>query len=469
MVNYLKSKIKFFGGGEFMMNTLFLFGGSMVANVLNYVFHLVIGRQVSVSVYGEAESLISLVAIVSVPAATLSMVAVKYAAACKAEGNRNGSWEIWKYLNRKVLKYGLPILLLMVLLTPFVGNFLNIEKKWSLLLIWITMYISFFNSVNNGLLNGWQKFKKVSFANAFSAFIKLVFGIALVYGGFALGGIVGSLALAGAASYVVTLIFLRINILKKTETIDSHCESKVDFVSLKRYIIPAFVGNLAINILGYADMVFAKHVLSPTEAGQYGALTVVSKVIFFGTGVIASVLFSMSSEKNHKGDSSRQILKTALILVLVASGFATAIYFTYPALILSLLFGDKYANAAPFLGWFAVAVSLFSLANVIFQYLLSIHKTRIAFVMLTISILMVLLIVVFGSNIQDIIAIVIGAQALCAVAGIFYLYDLRIYPQVKMGPYALSIFFKRRRKYPFLISGKRVSPDFLKKNKSKTR
>lgn len=405
-----------------MMNTLFLFGGSMIANVLNYVFHLVIGQQVSASVYGEAESLISLVAIVSVPAATLSMVAVKYAAACKAEGNRNGSKEIWKYLNRKVLKYGLPILLLMILLTPIIGNFLNIEKKWSLLLVWVTMYISFFNAVNNGILNGWQKFKKVSFANAFSAFIKLIFGIALVYAGFALGGIVGSLALAGAASYVVTFAFLRINILKKAKTIDAHSETKVDFVSLKKYIIPVFVGNLAINILGYADMVFAKHALSPEEAGQYGALTVVSKVIFFGTGVIASVLFSMSAEKNHKGDSSRQILKTALLLVLAASIFATLIYFAYPALILSLLFGDKYAEAAPFLGWFAIAVSLFSLANVILQYLLSVHKTRIAFVMLIISVLMVSLITALGSSIKDIIAIVIGAQAFCVAAGFFYLF-----------------------------------------------
>jgi len=268
VANFLQRGNKFSIGGEFAKNTLFLFGGSMVANIAAYLFHLIIGRQVSVGVYGEAESIISLITIVSVPAMSLSMVATKYAAACKADGDNAGSREIWKYLNQKVLKFGLPIFVLMVLLTPIIGNFLNIENSWALIAVWFVMYISFFNSINTGLLNGWQKFKKVSFNNGFIALVKLISGIALVSFGFALNGIVGSLAFSMVAGYILTIFMLRINILKKTNESETHCESKVNFQTLKKFILPVFIGNLAIAILGNADMVLAKHSLDVLSAGK---------------------------------------------------------------------------------------------------------------------------------------------------------------------------------------------------------
>ena len=226
-------------------------------------------------------------------------------------------------------------------------------------------------------------------------------------------------------SYVATIFFLKFINSKKEEYGKLDCDNLVDFKSLKKFILPVFVGNLAIAILSNADMVLAKHNLDALSAGQYGALTIVSKIIFFGTGVLASVLFAMSAENSHKGDSSLHILKTALALVLVASGGATIIYFLYPTLILSLLFGDKYASSSQFLGWLAISVSLFSLANVIFQYLLSRHKTKISYVLLTISIFMSLLIGIFGKTIGTIIPIVIVFQAVSVGIGVYFLLKLR--------------------------------------------
>ena len=127
-MNLQKLKAKFSEHSMFVKNSAILFAGSLTASLLNYVFHLVIGRQVSVAVYGQAESLISLIAIISVPAATLTMVATKYGAACKADGNKNGSHEILAYLNKKVLKFGLPIFLAAVMLTPVIGKFLHVEN-----------------------------------------------------------------------------------------------------------------------------------------------------------------------------------------------------------------------------------------------------------------------------------------------------------------------------------------------------
>jgi len=420
-------KEKFSQHGAFAKNSAILFVGTMVVSVLNYIFHLVIGRVVSVEIYGEAEALISLITIISVPAATLTMVATKYVAACKVQDDKIGSYEILKYLNKKVLMYGLPFFLLAGFATPIIGRYLNIDNNLALILIWLSMLLSFFGAVNLGVLRGWQKFKDISYSGVWGAVAKFIFGIVLVKIGFALNGIVGSFVLGTLAVYVFTIFALRfIFIQKENHNSQSYCENKVDFKALKKYIVPVFVGNLAITILGYADMILAKHNLSAIEAGQYGALTVVSKIIFFATGIIASVLFSMSAENSHKGESSHSILKIALTLVLFASLVAIFVYFAYPVFILGMLFGSKYVVVAPFLGWFAIAVTLFSLSNVIFQYLLSIHKTKISYAFMLIAIILVILIELYGTNIGAILTILIISQIAAIIVGSFYLFDGKI-------------------------------------------
>ncbi|MCK9378688.1 MAG: oligosaccharide flippase family protein [Candidatus Moranbacteria bacterium] len=419
-MNWQDIKIKFSSQGAFAKNSAVLFAGGLMVNVFNYVFHLIIGRQVSAEVYGEAESLISLIAIISVPAATLTMVATKYAASCKAEDNAGGSGEILGYLNKKVFKYGFPIFLLAVIATPFIGKFLNVNSSFALILIWISMYVSFFNAVNSGLLSGWQKFTQTSLASVISTGVKFVFGVALVGFGFALNGIVGSLVLATLSGYVATLMFLKSSVMKKSSQ-EIQCEKSVDLKALKHYVMPVFAGSLAVNILGYADMVLAKHSLDASVAGQYGALTVASKIIFFATGVMASVLFSMSSENSHKGASSRHIFQTALALVVLASSFVTAVYFFYPGVILNILFGGKYQETAPLLGWFAVVVALFSVSNIIYQYLLSLHKTKISYVFLVIALVALASFIFFGKSIISMLVINIVAQAVAILAGIYFL------------------------------------------------
>ena len=425
-MNISEIKNKYLTQSAFAKNSAILFVGVMITSVFNYVFHLVIGRAVSVEIYGEAEALISLIAIISVPSATLAMVATKYIAACKVHDDKIGSYEILKYLNKKVLKYGLPLLLLVGVFTPIIGKYLNIDNNFALMLIWLSMFLSFFGAVNTGVLRGWQKFKDVSYSGVWGAVAKFIFGIILVKIGFALNGIVGSFVLGALATYIFTIFALRFILVQKESHIDEYCENKIDLNALKKYMIPVFVGNLAIAILGNVDMILAKHSLDAIEAGQYGALTVVSKIIFFATGIMASVLFSMSAENSHKGDSSRGILKIALALVLLASLVATFIYFAYPAFILNMLFGSKYQSVSSYLGWFAIAVTLFSLSNVIFQYLLSIHKTKISYALMAVAILLIVAIMLYGTSISAILTILIISQIAAIIVGSFYLFKGKI-------------------------------------------
>ncbi|HTW96952.1 MAG TPA: oligosaccharide flippase family protein [Candidatus Methylomirabilis sp.] len=417
MINFLKNN-------AFARNSLILFAGSVLANLLNYFFHLIIGRLVSVEIYGQTESLISLIAIISVPAATLGLVATKFAAAGKAENNPESSRSLMKYLNRQVFIYGLPIFLLALALTPLLDNFLRIPSFYPLAIIWTGMFLSFFVTINLGILSGWQKFVAVSENSVLSALIKFVFGVTLVTLGFRLNAIVGSFAVAGVAAYLASIIMLKFLRTAPNASRNGE-EKKINFQPVKNYVWPVFVGSLAINILGNIDMIFAKHNLNSILAGQYGALNVISKVIFFITGIIASVLFAMAAEHSHKKTDSAPILKNALALTLLFCALAVIFYFFFPSFVLSVFFGSKYLSVGVYLGWFAVSASLFSLANLILQYLLSIHETKIANIYLVLSILAGALILLLGKSIFAILIMISLANLAGVLIGAIFLYRQR--------------------------------------------
>jgi O-antigen/teichoic acid export membrane protein len=403
----------------FARNSLILFAGSMVANLIGYAFHFIIGRMVSMSVYGEIESLISLISIISVPSGALVMVIAKFSAEAKAEKDLSGSHEIISYFNKKLFKYGFPFFIFAMLISPWVKDYLKIHSVWPLAVVWIIMFLSFFSALAGGALNGWQKFKEGSIAGVFGALVKLLTAIFFVKIGFAAGGVVGGFAFGALATYLLSLYYLRFILKQKSKAKDYI--SKIDFRSVKKYIMPVFIGNLAIVILSNADMILAKHNLSPALAGQYGALTVVSKIIFFGTGIIATVLFSMSAEEHHKKKTSTKTFKQAFFLMSALGLLAVLAYALFPKLILFMLFGNKYQEAAGYLVWFAISVTIFSFVNLIFQYLLAIHKTKISYFLLFISILAILAIELFGRSISAIIGIMAISQVLGISAGIYLL------------------------------------------------
>jgi len=404
----------------FAKNSLILFAGSMTANILGYVFQLAVGRMVSVEVYGSAQSLSSLMSIIAVPGITIAMVATKFSSHSRAEDNKRETFEIFRYLNKKMMVYGLPVFLLIILATPWVADFLNIDRKIPLLLVWLMMFLSFFSSIASGILSGWQKFGEVSRAVIWGAVVKLIFGLAIIRLGFELSGIIGSFLLASAVSYVAMLFALKFIFAEKNQPKEIY-EEAFAFAPLKKFIIPLFIGNLAMNILGNADMVLAKHNLDDTLAGQYGALTIVSKIIFFAMSVIPGVLFAMSSESHHKKGDSLGILRNASLVMGFISICSIIFYFLFPNFILKLLFGLKYDAVAPYLGYFAFVVVLNSFSTLLFQYLFSVHKTRSAWAYLAISLVMVFMLLLAGKTFPVILIIVGVSQALAIITGLVFL------------------------------------------------
>ncbi|MDO8566236.1 MAG: oligosaccharide flippase family protein [Candidatus Moranbacteria bacterium] len=417
----------------FVRNSIVLFSGTMVVNVLNYIFHLVVGRMVTPSAYGEIESLISLLAIISVPASTLTLIATKYAADMKAAGNFRGTLSLSKYLTAKVFLYGTPLFLIVLLFTPLVKSFLNIENSLPILLLWCVMFFSFLSAATSGILTGWQKFSKMNLVGILSIVLKLLSVILLLRLGFAVSGVVGSYVLSTLFIYLMNLF-----LLKKFFQSNSSGEEEtttLSFATLKSYIIPVFYGTLSVAILGNADMIFAKHHLDAALSGGYGALSIAAKTIFFVTGVFTTVLFAMSAEESNHSKKDSRTFRLAVWLMVLVVFFSVTFLSLFPEFVVSVLFGEKYLSVSHSLGWFALAAGIYSLANFFLQYLLSLRETKITLFFLALSGLEIAVLFFFGETFYAIIGITIATQILAVLLGLWFVLKRKHYGEEDLGSY----------------------------------
>ncbi len=403
----------------------------MIANVLNYVFHLMVGRMVSPGAYGEIESLISLLTIISVPAGTLTLIATKYAADMKAAGNVMGTLVLSRYLTKKVLIFGAPIFLVALLLTPLVKDFLNTEGRLPILLLWGVMFFTFLSAATSGILTGWQKFTNTSVIGVLATVLKLLAVLLLLKFGFAVSGVVGSYVLSTLFVYIANLFLLRRFFLKNVGGNEE--ETVVTFSGMKSYVIPAFYGTLSIAVLGNVDMIFAKHHLEAVTSGEYGALSVAAKTIFFVTGVLTTVLFAMSAEENKQGKTGSRTFGLAVGLTSLVVIGSILFFSLFPEFVVSLLFGEKYLAVSHLLPWFALAAGIYSLANLSLQYLLSLHETRVTLFFLALAGAEVLALFFFGETLYAIIGITIGTQILAALLGFWFVMKRKRYGEESFG------------------------------------
>src|SRR3989339_1037714 len=169
-------------------NSAALFAGSMFCAFGNYFYHLIMARMLSVQVYGELESLIALLYIISVPAGTLMMIVTKYVAQYQAEGSLNKVYTLFTSVTRRLLLVSAAGFAAIVILSGYVADFLHLSSTVPVLILALIFIIAIFLSYSRGVLNGLQKFSSTSLNMVIEVISKVALSLAFVYFSFELNG-----------------------------------------------------------------------------------------------------------------------------------------------------------------------------------------------------------------------------------------------------------------------------------------
>ena len=116
--NFAKNLIKH----PLFSGSLVMILGSNFTNFLAYIYHLVVGRILGPSAYGELTSVITLLAMFSVTFSFLGMVIVKFV----SSGEKEQLGSILSWFKRISLIFGSLICVILIFLSLPLANFLHI-------------------------------------------------------------------------------------------------------------------------------------------------------------------------------------------------------------------------------------------------------------------------------------------------------------------------------------------------------
>jgi O-antigen/teichoic acid export membrane protein len=395
-----------------------VFAGTMVSNVCAYLYHLFMGRILGPVGYGTLSSLISLLYIFSVPTMVLSTVLAKYFSQCKAL-DRNAQA---KYLFDRSLKL-LSICLIIgfgviLILAPIISSFIHLTNWQLMIWVYLTFAVSALTIINMSLLQVNQIFFWYSLLAALVTILKLILSVPAAHVSIYAVVVAGFIAvLIGYALYFYPVKFI-MKIKEQKFTV-----SKKDALL---FSIPTLLVYLSLTSIYSLDVVLAKHFLISSEAGIYSALSILGKIIFYGSSAIALVCFPVISGRMAKKQNILKIALSAVLGVFSVSVVISTGYFIFPKLITNMLFGSAYNKAIGNLGGMGVFLSLYSLSYVMIIISLAINKTKIWIFPTLAAILQIALIYLFHSRISDIINVNIAVCGLLVVSvGIFFAYAIK--------------------------------------------
>ena len=381
-----------------------------LSNVCSYGFHLVSARTLGPSSYGDVATLAAVAGILTLPLAGVQVFVARHVSGGITRGRAINDGGYVSSFCGAMLAIGAGIAVVLVVATPLIKSVLGIASLTAVVLAVLSVAPAFVSPALVGVAQGLQRFVLLSVAIAAPAALRVILAAAALGAGFGVAGAMAASLVAVAAAALIPLWVLRHSLgplgawrprLPRSDALA---------------LLPVVAGMLAITCLTTDDLVAAKIAFEPHEAGLYGSASLIGRVILYLPVAIVTVLLPHVAARASAGRDTSDLLTTSL---LATGGFCllfTAIYAALPHLIVKIAFGAKYEGSSSLLWMFGIAMTLYSLLNVILVYRLGHGETRTSWLLLGGVAVQAVLFALFHDSARELLAADIVTAAALLVA-----------------------------------------------------
>lgn len=369
-----------------------VFVGNMGANVINYAYHLVMGRLLGPVEYGILASLYSLLYLVSIIPSSTSVSIVKFISAT----SDNDLYSVYNSFQRLVFKISISMSVLIIIITPLISKFLHIENTISILLIAPILFLSLITLVNQSTAQGLLKFTGYVIPTLISSSLKFAIGVVFVLIGWSIFGAMFAIVIGMFITYIYSFKFIKKHV-KQTKV------KPIDLNPFFKYSGPVLIQALAFTSIFTTDVILAKHFLDPFTAGIYAALSTLGKIIFFAASPVAATMFPVISKRKSLNQKYMKVFFASLIITFVIALSITILFWLFPNIAVGVLYGKDYLSAKTDLVWMGVFILFYTLSNLLVNFFLSIGNVKIVLIPLFASIVQAVVIWFYHGSITEII------------------------------------------------------------------
>src|SRR3989344_1492389 len=417
----MKKIINSFLLNPFFTGSFVMIVGSNLVNVLNYVYHFIIGRLLGPANYGELSALFSLIGMLGIIPTSFGLVIVKTISSAKSKEETKG---LISWFSKRILYLSLSMFLIVTIFSKSIASFLNIQNYFLIIILGVMFLFSLSAFLNRSVLQGLLKFKETVASILAENTIKLFLGIILIFLGFSVAG-----AIVGVFCATIVGWWITKSALKDYKGIEK--EISPDQKKIFKFALPVLFYSFASASLISTDLLLVKHFFSSYEAGVYAAVSTLGKIIFFGTAPISSVMFPLVSKKNSTGGDSQKVFLYSLILTVLISVIVVLIYILLPTLSVFVLYGSRYVEAINYLGIYSIFIALYTTASLLVNYFLSLNKTKIVIVPLIAAFLQAGGIWFYHQNLTEVIMVsIIVGLLLVLTLTLYYLLFYKTFKKI---------------------------------------
>ena len=401
-----------------LRNSAIYLTASLAAGFLGYVYHFETGRLLGPAQYAVVAAAIAGLSLLTLPAIVLQFVSARFTSVLAARGRDD---EIRPFLVRVSglsLIAALPVAGLVVLAAPTVARSMNLPDQRVIYLLAAAAVLTLLTTVNRGALQGLGAFFALSGNTVLDMAGRLVLAGAFIALGFGVLGAVAAVLIGPAIAYVQGIWLLRSRTVRRRVTAGA---ARVE--GLASYALLASFAGVGVNFLFSIDTLLAKRYLSSSDAGIYAAASVLARVVFFLGLTVSGVMFPEVAGRHARDEDHLHIVDRSLALLCGIGALLVAVYLLLPGLVL-LPYGSHFIPVKPYLGPFAVALTLLAVSNLLISYFLSVAQGRFIIPLLVACGLEPLLITLFHANAWQILGMVLVALAvLCGSLTAMYVVE----------------------------------------------
>lgn len=310
-------------------------------------------------------ALLSVYMIISTPMSALQFTIAKLTA--KFHDNQAKISTFYHTTSKYISSLGIISFLLFLLSSTLIVDYFQLDGFTGIIILSFSLLFLFHLAWNRGLMQGRLEFNQLAISLIIEGIIKLVCGVLLGYFLLKANYTIGSITISLLSAYVISAWYTW-----QSCPPPSLKPVKIEFTKRDIIIeaIRMFLGSIGILFFISIDVLMAHKYLPSYEAGLYTALSTLGKIVFFAPFSVAMAMFPFASQiKSHT--KRLNLTKKALLLVIAIVTSITLVYFLFPGLIFSVLFGANYHNPGSLLGFVGLAIGIIGIIQLLINYLLS--------------------------------------------------------------------------------------------------
>src|SRR3989344_949312 len=231
---FMRKRVRYLGNyflkHELIAGSIYIFLGSMVANIFNLFFSLFMSRNLTVEGFGILASAVSLMSLIAIPAGSIIPTIVNFAGSHFAKEDYGSAKALFLQIIKPLLAASIIIFFCFFIFAGYIGDFFKISDRSIIVIIGITVVFSYIGIVSSGLLQAKLAFKYISFSNLIGNISKFAIGVGLVFLGFGVRGAVWAVFISGLIPSILGFIYLRSVFISKINK-----ASKINFKSIISY------------------------------------------------------------------------------------------------------------------------------------------------------------------------------------------------------------------------------------------